>query len=297
MLILTGLTPVAYLSPEHVRFLMAQIVGAFMAPHTPFFPWRVETEGPDCQTAQLFAEVKTHFDAARPDLVVIFDTDHLNTFFFDNLPIFAVGVADQFKGPTDEPRGGMKVYDIPSHGALAAHLRRRGVDAGFDLSLVQEFSVDHSVAVPLYFLTPKMNIPVIPIFISGHVPPLPGARRCFDLGRSVRKAIEFWPEPLRVAVIGTGSISLEVWGPRIKRGTSDGVPAPDWVAQVCSHLQNNQIDRLIEEATEERMLAAGSAGGELLNIIAMLGTIDHTVPVFIAPETAHGHAYGAWRGN
>jgi aromatic ring-opening dioxygenase catalytic subunit (LigB family) len=191
----------------------------------------------------------------------------------------------------------MKVYDIPSHAALAAHTRRQGVDVGFDLSLVQEFSVDHSVAVPLYFLTPGMNVPVIPVFISGHIPPLPRARRCFELGRAVRKAIESWPDPLRVAVIGTGSISLEVWGPKIKRGTSDGVPAPDWVTRVCGYLQNNQIDRLIDEATEERMLAAGSAGGELLNIIAMLGTVDHPVPVFIAPEMAHGHAYGVWRGN
>jgi aromatic ring-opening dioxygenase catalytic subunit (LigB family) len=276
---------------------MAQIVGAFAVPHTPFFPWRVETEGPNCQTAQLFAEVRKRFDAARPDLVIIFDTDHMNTFFFDNLPIFAVGVADRFKGPNDEPRGGMKVYDIPSHAALATHIRREGVDAGFDLSLLQEFSVDHSVAVPLYFLTPDFRTPTIPIFISGHVPPLPKARRCFQLGQAVRRAVEAWAEPLRVAIVGTGSFSLEVWGPKIKRGTSDGVPAPEWVTQVCQYLENDQIDALIEAATEERMLAAGSAGGELLNVIAMLGTIDNKVPDFIAPEMAHGHAYGVWRGN
>lgn len=276
---------------------MAQIVGAFAVPHTPFFPWRVETEGPGCQTAQLFAEVKKRFDTARPDLIVIFDTDHMNTFFFDNLPIFAVGVADSFIGPNDEPRGGMKVHTIPSDAALAAHIRRAGVDAGFDLSLLQEFSVDHSVAVPLYFLTPDFRMPTIPIFISGHVPPLPKARRCFELGQAVRKAIESWKEPLRVAIVGTGSFSLEVWGPNIKRGTSDGVPAPEWVTQVCDYLRDNQIGTLIEEATEERMHAAGSASGELLNIIAMLGTLDNMVPEYIAPEMAHGHAYGAWQGN
>ena len=27
----------------------------------------------------------------RPDLIVMFDTDHLNTFFLDNLPVFALG--------------------------------------------------------------------------------------------------------------------------------------------------------------------------------------------------------------
>lgn len=276
---------------------MAQIVGAFAVPHTPFFPWRVETEGPNCQTAQLFAEVKKRFDAAQPDLVIIFDTDHLNTFFFDNLPIFAVGVTDEFTGPNDEPRGGMKVHTIPSHAGLAAHIRRQGVDSGFDLSLLQNFSVDHSVAVPLYFLTPDCKVPVIPIFVNGHIPPLPPARRCFELGRTVRKAVESWKEPLRVAIVGTGSFSLEVWGPKIKRGTSDGVPDPDWVTTVCRYLENDQVDALIDAATEERMLAAGSAGGELLNVIAMLGTIDHKVPDYLAAEMAHGHAYGAWQGN
>ena len=33
----------------------------------------------------------------KPDVLVIFDTDHLNTFFFDNLPIFAMGLTDSFK--------------------------------------------------------------------------------------------------------------------------------------------------------------------------------------------------------
>jgi hypothetical protein len=33
------------------------------------------------------------------------------------------------------------------------------------------------------------------------------------------------------------------------------------------------------------LLAAGSAGGELLNIIAMLGTLDNKVPEYIALES------------
>ena len=91
---------------------MAEIVGALGVPHTPFFPSLVEREGPTCETAQLFAAVREELAKLSPDVIVMFDTDHLNTFFFDNLPIFAVGVTEAFKGPNDEPRS---VPSIPSN--------------------------------------------------------------------------------------------------------------------------------------------------------------------------------------
>ena len=273
---------------------MAQIVGAFGVPHTPIFPFFVQRDGPDCEIARFFASLTEHLEALRPDLIVMFDTDHLNTFFLDNLPIFAVGVCDEFKGPNDEPRA-VPDYTIESAPEFAAHLRRLGIEAGFDLALVQEFTVDHSIVVPLHFMTPKMQIPVVPVFISGHVPPLPPARRCFELGQVVRRAIESWPQPLRVVTMGSGSFSLEVWGPRIAPGRSDGVPDPDWAARVCGYLERAEIAALIEQSTEEQMLRAGNVGGEILNWIAMLGTIDARKPVSLKPQMQNGHAYAVWR--
>ncbi|CAN0504172.1 unnamed protein product, partial [Phaeothamnion confervicola] len=125
---------------------MAEIVGGFGVPHTPVFPWFVKRDGPDCETARLFSAQKEDLAATRPDVIVMFDTDHLNTFFLDNLPIFAIGVDKSFKAPNDEPRE-MPVYTVPSAPDLAAHIRTTAVEAGFDLALVQKFSVDHSIAV------------------------------------------------------------------------------------------------------------------------------------------------------
>ena len=51
-------------------------------------------------------DIEEHLEALRPDLIVMFDTDHLNTFFLDNLPIFAVGVCERFKGPATTTRIG-----------------------------------------------------------------------------------------------------------------------------------------------------------------------------------------------
>ena len=272
---------------------MAEIVGALGVPHTPFFPALVEREGPSCETARLFAAVTAELTAMRPDVIVMYDTDHLNTFFFDNLPLFAMGVTDQFKGPNDEPRS-VPIYTIKSRPDLAAHLRRAAIESGFDLALTQDFTVDHSVVVPLHFMTPAMRIPVIPIFVSGHIPPLPSARRCYELGVAVKRAIESWPEKLRVVVIGSGSFSLEVFGPRIAPGKSDGVPDPDWARRVCALLEQGSTEALLAAATPEQMLRAGNVGGELLDWIAMLGAVGDRRPKFVTPQMEQGHAYAAW---
>ena len=275
---------------------MAQIVAGFGVPHTPVFPFFAKRDGPDCEIAKLFAAQKDELAAVRPDVIVMFDTDHLNTFFLDNLPIFAVGVDNTFTGPNDELRE-VPIYTIPSAPDLATHIRAACVEAGFDAGLTQHFSVDHSIAVPLHFLTPDMSVPVIPFFISSHVPPLPSAQRCHALGQAVGRAIEAWPAPVRVVVMGSGSFSLEVGGPRMAPGRSDGVPDPDWAMRIIKLLEQQQIDKLISEATPYQMLKAGNVGGELLNWIAMLGAIGNRKPTYIAPQMQNGHAYGVWRWN
>lgn len=275
---------------------MAEIVGAFGVPHTPVFPFFVKRDGPESEIAQFFGPLTAELQKLKPDMIVMFDTDHLNTFFFDNLPIFGVGVTDVFKGPIDEVRE-VPVQDIPSNADFGAHLRKTGIEAGFDLALVQEFGVDHSVAVPLHFMTPGMSVPVVPIFINGHIPPLPKAQRAFELGHIVKRAIETYPKPLRVVTMGSGSFSLDVFGPRSAPGRTDGVPDPDWCKRVVTLLEQGDVATIVKESTEEQMQKAGNVGGEILNWIAMLGTISAKKPLFVKVQMPNGHAYAAWQGN
>ncbi len=243
--------------------------------------------------ARLYAEVARHVEAVDPDVLVVFDSDHFNTFFFDNLPIFLVGSTKSIAGPNDHTP--MPQYRLRGHAPLAAHVRATGIGRGFDLSLSQDFDVDHSIMVPLHFLTPHMRISIVPIFINGLAPPLPGTRRCYALGEMVRAAVEAWPDHLRVAVLASGSFSLEIGGPKIPHGERAGTPDPEWAGRVQHLLQQARIDDLLEEATATRMLRAGNIGGELLNWIAMLGVIGARKPRFIEPQRDHGHSYAAWR--
>jgi len=275
---------------------MAEIVAAFGMPHNPGSPALVERDGPQCETARYYAEIAKDIAAVAPDVLVIFTDDHFNTFFLDNFPTFAVGIAEATSGPNDQTP--MPRYKVAVPGALAAHIRTTAIARGFDISLVQDFEVDHAVMVPLHFLTPDMTIPVLPIFINCLAPPLPTARRCYALGEAVRAAVESWPQNLRVAAIGSGSFSLEIGGPKVPPGNRPaGTPDPQWSQHVQDLLAQVRIDDLIAESTTARMLQAGNIGGELLNWIAMLGVIGARKPVTVLPQNDHGQAFAAWRWN
>ena len=272
---------------------MAEIVAGIGLPHTPGSPALVAREGPQCETARFYAEVAKHLDAAKPDALVIFTDDHFNTFFLDNFPTFAIGIAETTTGPNDQTP--MPRYKVAVPGALAAHIRASAIARGFDISLVQDFEVDHAVMVPLHFITPHMKIPVLPIFVNALAPPLPTSRRCYALGQAIRAAIEEWPEPLRIAVIGSGSFSLEIGGPKIRRASAP--PArqiPD--GRPCRGTSGAGADRRSDcRSDDPRMLEAGNIGGELLNWIAMLGVIGTHRPVTVLAQHNQGHAFAVWR--
>ncbi len=273
---------------------MALIVGAMGVPHTPVFPSTVDRDDLEQPTARLFRRVADRLSAARADVVVMFDSDHLNTFFVDNMPIFSVGVSAATSGPNDATPG-LGPMDVQVPEDLARHVRDVSIEAGFDTALTQEFTVDHSFLVPLHYLQESWDIPVVPVFVNGLVLPLPAASRCADLGRTVRDAVDGWPEDLRVVLCASGSFSLEVGGPRMALGAIFGVPDPAWVERVAELLVDGDTDRLVTEATRDRMAGAGNVGGEVLNWVAVQAAMGAgTAAMDLQAELGHGYAW--WEG-
>lgn len=272
---------------------MAQIVAGIGVPHTPTFPSTVAVDDGTSETSRYFTQLADQLSAVRADVLLMFDSDHLNTFFLDNMPQLSIGVAGSTSGPNDATPG-LSAVNLAVPEPLAAHVRDSCVESDFDVALTQEFTVDHSILVPLHYLRPQADIPLLPVFINGLVPPFPRARRCWNFGAAVRDAVRSWPDQLRVVIVGSGSFSLEVGGPPINADSVFGVPAADWAEQVHDMIASGDIEQLVARATQAQMLAAGNIGGELLNWIAMLSAIGGGPPNTLSLQPQFGHGYGFW---
>lgn len=274
---------------------MAELVGAFGVPHMPNSPLAVRTQ-PSGELAQLFGMVRGHLDAVDPEFLVLFDTDHFATWWYQKLPVFAVGVATETSGPgTDDWPGLTSFESIPVAEQLARHVYVCGLDHGFDLTLTEEFTVDHSVTVPLEMLNPAMERPFVPFWVNGIAPPLPLARRVHAAGEMVRHAIEALPGHARIAVVASGAISGDIGGPHASPG-GPGAPADAaWVSFAVDCMREGKIDELLNAATRERLQRAGNVTGEILNWIALLGAVGDRRPRQIEPQLNGGNAYAAWR--
>lgn len=271
---------------------MGEIVGAVGVAHNPFFQVTVAQDGPGAaELRALYGGLAEHLRAMRPDVIVVFTTDHYNL-FFEIAPIFTVGVAERASGPCDFPQ--LPHVDVAIDRALAKEIQTHLVHADFDVGMVQEFELDHTICAPLGLMVPEMDIPIVPVYLSTSMRPVPSARRCHALGGAVREAVERSALPRRVVTMASGAFSFEVGGPRMSEDLHVGVPAPQWVDRVVDLLAGAQIDRLVEEATPEQIEQAGNAAGEVLDWIAMLGTVDPAPPAYLEVQPEHGHAYAAW---
>lgn len=272
---------------------MGEIVGAAGVPHNPFFPLTVAAGGPGAdEIRRLYGEVSRHLRAARPDVIVVFTTDHYNLFFDVSVPIFSVGVTPSAPGPCDYPQ--LPRVDVPVDAELAAEIQTHLVHADFDVGRSREFELDHTIVAPLSLLLPSFDVPIVPVFLSTSMRPIPSARRCRALGAAVGEAIARSALPRRAALLASGAFSFEVGGPRISEDSHVGVPAPEWVDRVLELVGAARIDELVAETTPGQLERAGNASGELLDWIAMLGAFPPCPPGFLEAQPAEGHAFAAW---
>jgi gallate dioxygenase len=57
-------------------------------------------------------------------------------------------------------------------------------------------------------------VKILPLQVGVLQFPAPSARRCYKLGQAMRRAIESYPEDLKVAIVATGGLSHQVHGER-----------------------------------------------------------------------------------
>jgi len=197
---------------------MAELVAAVAASHAPLITAAPETAdtGQRERVYAAMAELRMELELARPDVLVVCSNEHFTNFFLDNFPPFCIGIGRRHVGPAETwlrlPRGA-----LPGHPDLGRWLCERALAEDFDPAFSEELTLDHGIMTVLHFLDPDGRIPVVPIVQNCAVAPMPSLGRCYRLGAAVRRAIEAWPTPARVALIGAGGLSHWVGMPGMGR--------------------------------------------------------------------------------
>ena len=130
--------------------------------------------------------------------------------------------------------------------------------------------------------------PVIPFAVNVVLYPPPSGRRCYNLGKAIRRAVESYDEDLNVQIWGTGGMSHQLQGPRA------GLINREFDSEFMDRLVNDPDD-LANMPHVDYMREAGSEGVELVMWLIMRGALDdkvnetHRFYHVPASNTAVGH--------
>jgi protocatechuate 4,5-dioxygenase, beta chain len=226
-----------------------------------------------------------------PDVIFLVFNDHATAFSLEMIPTFAIGTAAEY-APADEGWGPRPVPTVIGHPELASHVAQSVIQDDFDLTIVNRMDVDHGLTVPLSLMCGQpaaWPCPVIPFAVNVVQYPVPSGRRCFNLGRAIRKAVQSYDQDLKVQIWGTGGMSHQLQGPRA------GLINAEW--------DNRFLDRLISEPEAlaqvphiDYVREAGSEGIELVMWLIARGAMSDAAPTVRhrfyhvpASNTAVGH--------
>jgi protocatechuate 4,5-dioxygenase, beta chain len=227
---------------------------------------------------------------AKPDVVFLVYNDHASAFSLEVIPTFALGCAESFP-IADEGWGPRPVPTVYGHPGLAWHIAQSTILDEFDMTICNKMPVDHGLTVPLSLLygQPKeWPVKVIPLAVNVVQYPPPTGNRCYNLGKAIRRAVDSYPEDLKVVIFGTGGMSHQLQGPRA------GLINADFDAKFLDRLPTDP-EALARISHLEYMREAGSEGIEMVMWLIMRGALDDKVKVahrfyhVPASNTAVGH--------
>jgi protocatechuate 4,5-dioxygenase beta chain len=199
---------------------MAKIIAGVGCSHVPAIGAALDlgkTEDPYWKPVfDGFAHSREIMAKLKPDVVIEVYNDHGSAFSLQYIPTFCLGVASEFQ-PADEGWGPRPVPVVKGDPDFAWHLVESLILNDFDMTIVNEMEVDHGLTVPLSLMFGQVKewpCPVIPLPVNVVTYPPPSGKRCFALGRAIKKAVEEYPKDMRVIVFGTGGMSHQIHGER-----------------------------------------------------------------------------------
>ena len=257
---------------------MARIVGGVTTSHIPAIGNAMTNKLEQTPYWKRFFDgyepVKEWLAEADPDIAIVVYNDHGLNFFLDKMPTMALGCADRYEN-SDEGWGLQTLATFTGDAAFSWHIAESLVEQEFDLTTCQEMYVDHGFIVPMALMwrhLPEWPVKGIPLAINTIQHPIPSARRLYKLGQALRKAIDSYPEDLKVVIFGTGGMSHQLQGERAGiidvefdlKCMESMISDPDWMADLTT-------TQIIEKA--------GTEGVEVIMWMVMRGALNDRVNV------------------
>ena len=216
---------------------------------------------------------------ANLDVLVMVGDDQQEYLQDDNMPGFCIYWGDEVKvagrgadpATGNQPLIGYSTEDrvVPTHSALGRHLIEYLVEAEFDVGRSSfldpnrggraKGGIGHAFGFIYHRIMTEGVIPTVPIMVNTYYPPnQPTPKRCYNLGRVLKSAIEAWPAKARVGIMASGGLSHFVVDEALDQMALEGMREKNVVK--LSQLPREKIN---------------SGSSEIRNWIVVTGAMEH----------------------
>lgn len=239
------------------------LVYAGVLSHAPGITGRAHLAENTAKRDEFYAALdrqRREIEASGAEALIVIAAEHFANFFMNNMPAYCMGLAHSYEGPIEDPDW-LKIDR--QHFPGAPDLGRRlvaDIMQTVDIAYAEEWKFDHGIMVPLHFLTPRADLPIIPVNINCQGPPLTPLHRAWAFGRALRRACDSVAE--KIALVGTGGISH--WPATPDSGKINEA----WDRDFLDRLMRNDKDALLGYTDADTYRDAGQGGFEIRTYIA-----------------------------
>lgn len=203
---------------------------------------------------------RRQIEAAGAEVLMVIAAEHFANFFMNNMPAYCIGIGERYEGPIEDPNWlRISKHTVPGAPEVSRKITSE-VMQSVDVAYSEEWKFDHGIMVPLHFLNPRYDLPVIPVNINCQGPPLTPLHRAWAFGEAIRRGCDAVAK--RVAVVGTGGISHWPATP------DSGKINESWDREFLDRLVRNDRQALLSYSDEQTYREAGQGGFEIRTFIA-----------------------------
>lgn len=245
---------------------MSDVVAAMATVHSPFITGlpQLAPEGQRAAVYEGFNRLRERLDDARPDVLIVLSSEHITNILSTNVPPFCIGI-----GPAHACLPEFNLPDVKVQGApeFARALVDYAYASGFDAAHSSQLALDHGVGLPLHFLRPEGDLPVIPVLQNTVWSPMHTAQRAYEFGVMLRSFIEQDQTGRRVALVAAGGISH--WVGNARHGDLN-VEFDDWF---IGRLVAGDLE-VLRAMTQEQIEEGGDGANEIRSWITVAAAVS-----------------------